>query len=55
MPIPHWGSEIWTSLDFEWLKGGWVANGPDLESHLKWKPNYLKYGSKRPDFKWPGF
>ena len=26
----EWGSEIPTSLDFEWSKRGWVANGPDL-------------------------
>ena len=22
----QWGSEIWTSLDFEWSKRSWVAN-----------------------------
>ena len=27
----QWGSENWTSQDFEWSKRGWVANGPDLE------------------------
>ena len=26
----QWGSEIQTSLDFEWSKRGWVANGLDL-------------------------
>ena len=25
------GSAIWTNLDFEWSKRGWVVNGPDLE------------------------
>ena len=34
----QWGSEIQTSLDFEWSKRGWVANGLDF----KW---VLKYGS----------
>ena len=29
------GSEIQTSLDLEWLKWGWVVNGPDLEWNLK--------------------
>ena len=34
------GTEIRTSLDFEWLKEvglirGWVANGPDFEWDLK--------------------
>ena len=33
--VIQWGSEIWTSLDFEWSKRGWVANGPDLERDLK--------------------
>ena len=27
----EWGSEFKTSPDFEWLKRGWVANGPDFE------------------------
>ena len=31
----QWGSEIRTSLDFEWSKRGWVANGPDFELNLK--------------------
>ena len=31
----QWGSEIWTSLDFEWSKKGWVADGPDFEWDLK--------------------
>ena len=26
----QWGSEIRTSLDFEWSKRGWVANGPEV-------------------------
>ena len=26
----QWGSEIQTSLDFEWSKRGWVANGLDF-------------------------
>ena len=41
----HWGSEIWTSLDFEWSKRGWVANGPYFKCDLKsgsptiWNPD----------------
>ena len=31
----QWGSEIWTSLDFEWSKRGWVANGPNFKWDLK--------------------
>ena len=31
----QWGSEIWTSLDFEWSKRDQVANGPDFEQDLK--------------------
>ena len=31
----QWGSEIQTSLDFEWLKRGWVANGSDYEWDLE--------------------
>ena len=31
----QWGSEIRTSLDFEWSKRGWVTNGPDFEWDLK--------------------
>ena len=31
----QWGSEIWTSLDFNSSKRGWVANGPNLEWDLK--------------------
>ena len=31
----QWGPEIWTSLDFEWSKRGWVSNGPDFEWDLK--------------------
>ena len=29
------GTEIQTSLDFEWLIRGWIANGPDFEWDLK--------------------
>ena len=29
--LPQWGSTIWTSLEFEWSKRGWVANGLDFE------------------------
>ena len=29
------GSEISTSLDFEWSERGWVANDPDFEWDLK--------------------
>ena len=31
----QWRSEMWTSLDFKWLKRGWVAKGPDFEWDLK--------------------
>ena len=31
----QWGSEIRPSLDFEWSKRGWVANGLDFEWDLK--------------------
>ena len=40
--------EIQTSLDFEWSKRGWVANGPDFQWDLKSgsptisNPNHLK-------------
>ena len=27
----QWGSEIQASLDFEWSKRGWVANGMDFD------------------------
>ena len=46
----QWRSEIRTSLDFEWSKRCWVANGPKFE----WD---LKSGSPticNPD-KWPPF
>ena len=42
------GSEIWTSLDFKWLKRGWFANGPDF----KWD---LKSDQKCPDFERSSF
>ena len=31
----QWGSEFQTSLDYEWSKRGWVANGYDFEWDLK--------------------
>ena len=31
----QWGSEIRPSLNFEWLKRNWVANGPDFKWDLK--------------------
>ena len=31
------GSEIWNSLDFDWSKKGWVANGADF----KWEVVYI--------------
>ena len=31
----EWGSEIWSSLDFELSKTGWVANGLDFKWDLK--------------------
>ena len=44
----QWGSEIRTSLDSEWSKRCWVANGVDFE----WD---LKSGSPtiRNPYKWP--
>ena len=33
--VVQWGSEIRTSLDFEWSTRGWVANGLDFEWDLK--------------------
>ena len=33
--VVQWGSEIWTSLDCEWSKRGWVANGLNFEWDLK--------------------
>ena len=30
----QWGSEIRTSLDFEWSNRGWVAKDPDFEWDL---------------------
>ena len=33
--VIQWGSEIQPSLDFEWSKTGWVANGLDFEWDLK--------------------
>ena len=29
------GSEIWTSMNFEWSKRGWVKNCPDFKLDLK--------------------
>ena len=59
------GSEIRTSLDFEWAKRGWVANGADSEWEAQpfenqinfcyFVKNHLKLGQKCPDFKWSGF
>ena len=43
MIILQWRSKIWTSLDSEWSKRGWVANDLDLEIHQILKPNHLKY------------
>ena len=62
------GSEICTSLDFEWSKSGWVAKDPDIEWDQKsgsqlfeiWTngchfvKNHLKYGQKCLDFEWCG-
>ena len=31
----QWGSEIRPSLDLEWSKRGWFANGLDFERDLK--------------------
>ena len=58
------GSVIQTSLDFKWLKRGWVANGiynPEAQPFEIWTighnfvKNYLKSGQKSPDFEWSGF
>ena len=43
----QWGSEIWTSLYFKWLKRGWVANGPDFEWDLKSGSLTIWYPDKR--------
>ena len=32
----QWGSEIQTSLEFNWVKRGWLANGPDFEWDFDW-------------------
>ena len=31
----QWGFKNWTSLDFEYSKRDWVADGPDFEWDLK--------------------
>ena len=63
------GSEILTSLDFEWSNRGWFANGLDFKWDLKfWKQpleirtngrhfvkKHLKCGQKCPDFERSGF
>ena len=37
--VVQWGSEIRTSLEFEWYKRGWLANDPDFKWDLKsWIP-----------------
>ena len=46
----QWGSEIRPSLDFEWSKTGWVANGLDFEWDLKSRSPTIG----NPD-KWPPF
>ena len=58
----HLGSEIQTSLDFKWLRRGWVTNGPDFEWDLKSKrPSILNpdkcqpFCKKHPDFERSGF
>ena len=46
----QWGSEIRTSLDFKWLKRGWVANGLNFKLDLKsWSPTIWNSD------KWPPF
>ena len=51
------GSEIQTSLDFEWSKRGWVGlNGLDFEWDLKFgSQNHLKSEQKHPYFEWISF
>ena len=65
------GLENRNSLDFEWSKTDWFANGPDFAigskirrpSHFKYRQmtstyfvkNHLKCGQKYPDFYWSGF
>ena len=50
LKIVQWGSEIRTSLDFEWSKRGWVSNGLYFEWDLKcWSPTIWNLD------KWPSF
>ena len=63
----QWRSKIWTSLDFDWSKRGWVANGLDGIWNLKAQPfeiqrncchfvkSYLKSEQKCLNFKWSSF
>ena len=59
----QWGSEIWTCLDFELSKRGWVEEGPNFKWNLKSrgptirsnghhfdKKKHLKSGQKHPNF-----
>ena len=54
----QWGSEICTSLYFEWSKRGWGENGPDFEWNLKswsptiWNPDKNGQILNGPVFKW---
>ena len=62
----QWGSEIMTSVDFEWSKKGWVTIRPDFKWDLKSRSqqleiqtngyhfvkNPLKSGLKYLDFEW---
>ena len=47
----QWGSEIQTSLDFEWSKRGWVEKGLDLKWNLKSRSPTIW----NPDFEWSCF
>ena len=41
----QWGSEYWTSLVLEWLKGGCLPSVPVFECHLiTGQPNHLNTG-----------
>ena len=68
--VLQWGSKIWSSLDFEWSKRGWITNGLDFEWDLKsgsqiiWNPDkclpfchikHLKSRQKYHDLEWSGF
>ena len=43
--LGQWGSDYQTSLVFEWLKRGWMPNGPVFECNLNTiQPSHLNNG-----------